>query len=258
MGVRRVVWRVCYEALAARVRTPQWSFMNYGYVPSEPGQSRPALDPEDEPDRLSIQLYEHAVAGTDLRGADVLEVGCGRGGGASYLSRYHRPASMTGLDFSHAAVALCRRTRSAPGLSFVHGDALAMPLPAEAFDAVVNVESSHCYDSMATFLREVHRVLRPGGSLLWADIRDRQRAEELRRDFAESPLTVRSETDITGEVLRALQIDDKRRQALVDAWIPWGFRRAMRQWAGTSGTTNFTRLENGEMRYLSARLVKEA
>ena len=258
MGTRKIIWRLCYEALAARVRIPEWSFMNYGYAPLAPGPDPVVLDPEDEVDRLSIQLYEHTVAGADLRGADVLEVGSGRGGGASYLSRYHRPASMTGLDFSHSAVALCSRTRTAPGLSFVHGDALAIPFPDGTFDAVVNVESSHCYESMPTFLAEVHRVLRPGGSLLWADIRDQERVRDVRRDFAQSPLAVHRETDITGEVLHALQLDNERKLGLVDAWIPWGFRRALRQWAGIEGTTNFTRLETGEMRYLSAHLVKAA
>lgn len=258
MRTRGLIWRVCYEALAARVRTPQWSFMNYGYAPLAPGQEPLVLAPEDEADRLSIQLYEHAIGGTDLGGADVLEAGCGRGGGAFYVSRYHRPASMTGLDFSHSAVTLCRRTRSAPGLTFVRGDALAMPFPDQSFDAVVNVESSHCYDSMAVFLAEVHRVLRPGGSLLWADIRDLERARVLRRDVADSPLTVRADEDISSEVLRSLEISNDTRIALIEAWIPRGARRPFRWFAGVEGTRNFSRLQRGEMRYLSMRLVREA
>ena len=32
MAVRRFVWRACYEALAKRVPTPDWAFMNYGYA----------------------------------------------------------------------------------------------------------------------------------------------------------------------------------------------------------------------------------
>jgi SAM-dependent methyltransferase len=258
MAVRGTAWRLCYEALATRVPLPEWSFMNYGYASSGDARSPLRLAPEDEPDRLSIQLYEHAIRGTDLRGADVLEVGCGRGGGSSYLSRYHAPATTTGLDFSRAAISLCTRTRTGPGLSFVHGDALALPFPDRSFDAVVNIESSHCYDSMTTFLAEVHRVLRPGGHFLWADIRDRHRTEALGHDMAAGPLDVVEERDITAEVLRALELDSARRLSLIDAWIPWGFRRAFRWFAGVDGTRNYTRLENGEMRYLSARLVRPA
>ena len=90
----------------------------------------------------------------------MLEVGSGRGGGASYLSRYLRPRSVTGLDLSQKAVDLCNRHRKAPGLAFTRGDAQSMPFADSSFDAVVNIESSHCYPSMGKFLSEVHRVLR--------------------------------------------------------------------------------------------------
>jgi hypothetical protein len=42
MGVRSFVWRTCYEALAKRVSTPDWAFMNYGYAPATVGVSTPA------------------------------------------------------------------------------------------------------------------------------------------------------------------------------------------------------------------------
>lgn len=165
MSARQLAWRVLYEVLAARVQRPEWAFMNYGYA-MPAGDVGPALESADEPDRLCIQLYAHVLSGTELRGADVLEVGCGRGGGSSFIARYRGPRTTTGLDLSRKSIALCRRHRRAPGLSFVQGDALAMPFADHSFDVVVNLESSHCYDSMDDFLAEVHRVLRPGGSFL--------------------------------------------------------------------------------------------
>ena len=90
MSVRMLAWRGLYELLAARVRRPEWAFMNYGYVP-RPGTPPLTLEPADEPDRLCIQLYDHVLGDTPLRGAAVLEVGCGRGGGASFLARYLGP-----------------------------------------------------------------------------------------------------------------------------------------------------------------------
>src|SRR5215207_7314174 len=100
MAVRRFVWRACYGALAKRVSTPDWAFMNYGYAPAGLDIGAPPLSSSDEPDRLCIQLYLHAIGGFDLRDRDVLEVGSGRGGGASFISRYLQPRSMTGMDFS--------------------------------------------------------------------------------------------------------------------------------------------------------------
>ncbi|QDU31359.1 Phthiotriol/phenolphthiotriol dimycocerosates methyltransferase [Anatilimnocola aggregata] len=56
------------------------------------------------------------------------------------------------------------------GLSFVVGDAENLPFEDDTFDAVVNVESSHCYRSDPAFLAQVRRVLRTGGHVLFADL----------------------------------------------------------------------------------------
>jgi cyclopropane fatty-acyl-phospholipid synthase-like methyltransferase len=74
--------------------------MNFGYRHSDPAIELLPLLPEDEPDRSAIQLYHHVLGGVDLNGRDVLEMGCGRGGGCWYISRYCAPRSVTGLDLS--------------------------------------------------------------------------------------------------------------------------------------------------------------
>ena len=211
MAVRRFVWQACYETLAKRVPTPDWAFMNYGYAAAPVDVDPPPLTSGDEGDRLCIQLYLHAIDHCDLRGRDVLEVGSGRGGGASYISRYLQPRSMTGMDFSQEAVDLCNRHRLGPGLAFVCGDAQSMPFPALSFDAVVNIESSHCYESMDTFLSEVYRVLRPDGRFFFADLRSTDGVATLREQFNASGLTVEKATDITTNVLTALQLDNARK-----------------------------------------------
>ena len=196
MAVRRFLWRACYEALAKRVSTPDWAFMNYGYAAVPADVDPPPLRSSDEQDRLCIQLYLHAIDNCDLRDSDVLEVGSGRGGGASYISRYLRPRSMTGMDFSQEAVDLCNRHRPAPGLAFVCGDAQSMPFPASSFDAIINIESSHCYESMETFLSEVRRVLRPGGRFFFADLRSIDGVDTLWKQFNACDLMLEKETDM--------------------------------------------------------------
>lgn len=256
MSVRQLLWRALYEVLAARVRRPEWAFMNYGYAPLDGAAEPLALEPADEPDRMCIQLYDHVTRDVDLRGADVLEVGSGRGGGSSFLARYRAPRSVTGVDLSRAAVALCRRHRHAPGLTFVQGDALDLPFPDGSFDVVVNVESSHCYPSVAAFLAEAHRVLRPGGSLVLADLRGRVEMEELWATLRVSPFEVVEVRDITANVVAALERDDDRRRALMEAWIPRPVRRPFERFAAVEGSSTHTRFRSGENRYTSARLVK--
>jgi len=85
-------------------------------------------------------------------------------------------------------------------LQFVVGDALALPFPKSSFDVVVNIESAHCYGDTAGFLREVSRVLRPGGSFCFAATREALQAER--------SLRLLRDDDITSEVARGIALND--------------------------------------------------
>lgn len=256
--LRQQAWRLCYELLGARVRQPAWTFINYGFAPVDPAAPPLPLDPVDEPDRYGVQLYAHALDGLDLAGADVLEVGCGRGGGASWVARRLGPRTTTGVDLAASAVRLCRRLRSGPGLRFVRGDALALPFADASFDVVLNVESSHCYPSTEAFVAEVHRVLRPGGTFAWADFRPVDDVAATRAALRSTGLVPVREADVTAEVLHALHLDDARRAELVDSWIPRVVRPLFRPFAALDGTRTHERFATGATRYLSAQLRRPA
>jgi hypothetical protein len=98
--LRKLLAYRIYQFLANRYRTREWTFMNYGYVPADPVDDVPHLEKADELDRSSIALYNHVAGAVPLEGCDTLEVGCGRGGGSSFIARYLRPRTMTGVDFS--------------------------------------------------------------------------------------------------------------------------------------------------------------
>ena len=124
---KRFVWRRWYQYLAG-YKVSDWRFMNYGYAAGRSRRAALELQGDDEPDRYAIQLYHRVAGAVELRGRDVLEVGSGRGGGASFVKRYHEPRQMTGVDFSARAIRYCRKQHHLEGLSFVHGDAEALPL----------------------------------------------------------------------------------------------------------------------------------
>ena len=140
--------------------------MNYGFYDENLFIK---MDPEEERERYPAQLYHHTASQEDISEKKVLEVGSGRGGGASYVSRYLKPKSVVGIDISKNAVGLCNSTHQYPNLSFCVGDSEKIPFENESFDVVLNVESSHCYGNIPLFLTEVNRVLKPGGFFLWAD-----------------------------------------------------------------------------------------
>src|SRR6185436_1093058 len=83
--VKRLLWRSVYDFLARRYRDQRWTFMNYGYRPPH-DKASVALAPEDEPDRSCIELYGLVAGAVDLTGGELLEVGSGRGGGASFVA----------------------------------------------------------------------------------------------------------------------------------------------------------------------------
>lgn len=202
------------------------------------------LDGAVEPDRYHIQLYRHVAGAVDLHGMDVLEVGSGRGGGSAYICRAMGPKSVTGLDLAGAAVALSRKLHTAPELRFVQGSSDEMPFDDESFDAVVNVESSHCYGPLQRFLSEVHRVLRPGGHFLFADFRSRAEIDDLRNELKASGLALVSETVITPNVFRSLELDNGRKLELIERFgAP--VRRHFDRFAALQGSDMFESFRTG-------------
>jgi SAM-dependent methyltransferase len=93
------------------------------------------------------------------RGMRVLDICCGPGMLAA--GALERGAEAAGLDFSAQAVELARRL--VPEGRFQQGDAQALPFPAGSFDAVLCGYGIMHLPEPAAALREMLRVLRPGG-----------------------------------------------------------------------------------------------
>lgn len=247
--LRRVLWRWWYGRLAKRFTQSSWTFMNYGYDP-EPGTTPIELDPADEPDRLCAQLYDQVTAGATLRDRDVVEIGSGRGGGASFLTRRHRPRRYTGIDYSASAVKLCEKTHAnVPSLEFVRGDAENLPLADGTRDVVVNVESSHCYGDVRRFFGEVERVLRPGGSFAFADFRAAAEMDSVAAALQEGGLKLVERVDITDRVVAALVRDDARKRQLIQEIVPRRLHGIFGEFAGLHGGQVCTALQRREMLY---------
>lgn len=252
---KRFLWRRWYQYLAGYT-VSDWQFMNYGYSCLEAGDPPLRLQPADEPNRFSVQLYHHVASSVALEGLDVLEVGCGRGGGASFVKRYLGPKQMMGVDFSAKAVRFCKDNHRVAGLSFVHGDAESLPLDDESFDAVINVESSHCYGSMPAFLGQVKRVLRPGGHFLFADLRSTADRDRLHQNLLDSRMTLLDQQDITANVLEALRRDSKRKLALIERSVSKRLLNAFRQFAAIEGSEIYNGFRDGTAVYLRYLLQK--
>jgi SAM-dependent methyltransferase len=246
---KKLLWKQWYQFLASHYPTKEWSFMNYGYTPIDDHSETLKLDEADEPDRYAIQLYHHVTGAVDLTNLDVLEIGSGRGGGASYVARYLKPKTLTGLDFSDRAIQFCKHAHAVDGLSFIKGDAESIPFDAASFDTVINIESSHCYGSMK-------RVLRQNGYLLYADFRNKNDVALLQSQMEKSGMKILKREDITANVLRSLDLDDQRKLILIRALFRDWLLKPFQEFAGLKGTKIYSGFQSGTMTYLNYVLQK--
>jgi SAM-dependent methyltransferase len=106
-----------------------------------------------------------------MPGARVLDLGCG--GGHVAFAAAAAGGAVTAYDLSSemlAAVAAEAGRRGLSGIETRQGVAERLPLPDAAYDAVLTRYSAHHWRDVPAALREVRRVLRPGGLLVVCDI----------------------------------------------------------------------------------------
>jgi ubiquinone/menaquinone biosynthesis C-methylase UbiE len=99
---------------------------------------------------------------------DTLEVGIGTG---LNLPLYPGEVNLTGIDFSSAMLDIARRRAQRVGrdADLREADALELPFPDASFDTVVATYVLCAVPDERRALKEMNRVLRPGGLLLLAD-----------------------------------------------------------------------------------------
>jgi len=108
----------------------------------------------------------------DRPGAVVLDLCCGTGDMAFALHRQAGQSSPTilGADFSHAMLQRARSKSATTGLRWVEADALRLPFPDGKFDLVTTAFGFRNLVNYDAGLREIMRVLRPGGLLYISDL----------------------------------------------------------------------------------------
>jgi SAM-dependent methyltransferase len=115
-------------------------------------------------DDCAIEHLHRYVLGQSLAGGQsVLDIACGEGYGSYLLAQAAR--RVVGVDVSADTVTHARQKYRRPNLVFEVGDCVALPLAAGSVDVVVSFETIEHHDRHQEMMREIKRVLRPGGCL---------------------------------------------------------------------------------------------
>jgi ubiquinone/menaquinone biosynthesis C-methylase UbiE len=100
----------------------------------------------------------------------ILDVGCGGGRTISKLAAIAAQGKVYGIDHSPESVAMAIRTNrqcvDAARVEVREASVSRLPFPDGAFDVVTAVETHFWWPALPTDLREVWRVLKPGGRLI--------------------------------------------------------------------------------------------
>ena len=100
--------------------------------------------------------------------AAILDIGCGGGRTVGRLAALAPAGKVVGLDYSAASVAVSRETNAedikAGRVQIDQGSVASLPFPDGTFDVVTAVETHYYWPDLPANVREVLRVLKPGGT----------------------------------------------------------------------------------------------
>ena len=109
-----------------------------------------------------------------VKGKVLLEVGCGNGVQANFIFEKYTPARFKAIDLNAGNIEIARQEAEMKGferVEFCVDDAhILATVEDNSVDFLINIESAFHSPEKPAFLRQIYRVLKPGGSFVIADI----------------------------------------------------------------------------------------
>lgn len=127
-------------------------------------RERPSFE---DSNNVTVQrcFFAYEFAREYVKGKHTADIGCADGYGTQYLADY--TLSTVGVDYSEATIAIAREKHKAKhNLSFKSGSVPPIPLESESVEVVTAFQFIEHIQDRVGFMKEVYRVLKPGGVFL--------------------------------------------------------------------------------------------
>lgn len=171
-------------------------------------------------------LTDYCISLLDpIKNKVILEIGCGNGVQALYINANYFPLMITGIDINNANIEIANKEKdrtNTQNVKFLAGNAQNLShISSNSVDVLINIESAFHYPDKPAFLKEINRVLIPGGQYLIADILTNRvkkdglmkfwgksmvyhfwNKEQYEEEFLKSELVIHYSEDITHKVLK--------------------------------------------------------
>lgn len=127
--------------------------------------------------RVAINDLKHLIDGPLPAVPTIVDVGCGQGKSLRLLAEAFEPRRIIGIDYHEASLELAAQAARAcqsalqthTEFELLHGDCANLPQASESADIVFCHQTFHHLVEQERALAEFHRVLKPGGILLFAE-----------------------------------------------------------------------------------------
>lgn len=130
---------------------------------------------KDTGERLIPKLHDRSIAYGEhlvryksvsqiVKNKTVLDIACGTGYGTQIIA--NNAKKVIGIDLSEEAIAYAKKNYPHKNVTYQQGDATNIPLPDKSVDVVVSLETIEHIPEPESFVKEVKRVLKPGGQFV--------------------------------------------------------------------------------------------
>lgn len=222
-------------------------FMNFGYSKSTSNNITKLH--ESKKDCVYSNLYQEVVSSVDVHDKKILEVGCGRGGGAAYIANRYQPQLLVAIDIAGNAIRNNKKHYNQKELTFLQRNAESLEINNEKFDVVLNIESSHCYRNINLFFKEVNNILKPKGYFLISDFINRNNNEDYYKLIKDNGFEIIESANITKNVIQAINSENENRIIRVNQLLPRSLHFLGYEFIGTIGSQIYNEFVNGNKIY---------